>query len=108
MHNAHGGCSFSSSSLPSSSLKRMCLHAEGKILRAYQNHHIRKDTSEILIPTMVYREEWDVLRFVSVPLETKKFLSFRATSVTRSAVVLRFDNHVLQNLLRASSEHSIQ
>lgn len=91
-----------------SSLTALCLKAEAKILSADQIHGTRKDTPECLIPTMVYREEWDSLQAGCSSLETRKFLSFLATSVTCSAVVLQFDYHVVQHLTQMSMQNSAQ
>lgn len=90
----------------SSSLKDSCLKVERMILSKYQKNEIRRDTSKKLLPTMAYREDWDILLSGCFHLESRGFLSFLATSVTCMAVVLQFDYHILQNLQEVTAKTS--
>lgn len=82
----------------SSSLKNLCLEMEVRFLRRDSKNGIRKNTAESLLPVMAYREDWDILRSGSFPLETGRFLGFLATSLTCTAVVLQFDHHILRTI----------
>lgn len=82
----------------SSTLRALSLELEGIISRGRSKNEIRKSTAESLLPSMAYREDWDILRSGCFPLETGRFLGFLTTSVTCTAVVLQFDYHILQNI----------
>lgn len=87
----------------SSSLKENCLDIEGRLLGRGRGNAIESSASEALVATMAYREDLDILRNGCFPLETRRFFSFLATSVTCTAVILQFDYHVLQSLAQASA-----
>lgn len=87
----------------SSTLKESCLKIEGRLLGQGRRNGIDKGIAESLLPAIAYREELDILRNGCFPLESGKFFSFLATSVTCTAVILQFDHHVLRNLAQASA-----
>lgn len=88
----------------SSSLRNSCLTVEAKIQNGFQKNELKRGESESLLPAMAYREDWDILLSGCFPLDSRRFLSFLATSVTCTAIVLQFDYHVLQNLLQVTAK----
>lgn len=88
----------------STSLKELCLKIESQLLSRRRGNEINRNIPEILIPTLTYREDWDILRSGCFPMESKRFFSFLVTSVTCTAVVLQFDYNVARNLQQTAAE----